>query len=484
MKTTLLTLGLLLSLQVSAAVNVAQVQKQIQAQNAGWTAKSTWVSELPEADIKRMMGSNAEVPNDLDYSDVYDKSVTAETVDWRNKDGVNYLGAVMNQGNCGSCVAFAAIATLEAQLSISNNTPWLRPQLSPQALFACGGGSCDRGWFPSSAASYMKRNGVIDNACAPYTMGSDGKDVACTQFCANQSERTLKIAGSNNPRGWFGSAAQVKEALKKGPLMTTMTVYEDFLTYSGGIYKSTSNRSVGGHAVSLVGFSDEGRYWIVRNSWGADWGENGYVRFSWDDKSGIGSDVTGFDTLSEQNLLSIAYPAENDYVGGELVVNVQANRDMDYVVSLMKDGRTVQTLARDNSINTESLSDGRYELVATSASSGTKSLVRGFTVLNSAPSATIRFAAVDYDLNTPVKGRLEFDVVVDAKPVALQKIDFVVTKLDGTAVTKRTSDVVMKNMKLGFRFNSIPNGEYLIFFRGHVKGQIFESAKIKVLNQN
>jgi hypothetical protein len=42
----------------------------------------------------------------------------------------------------------------------------------------------------------------------------------------------------------------------------------------------------------------------------------------------------------------------------------------------------------------------------------------------------------------------------------------------------------MKNMKLGFRFNSIPNGEYLIFFRGHVLGQTFESVKIKVLNQN
>lgn len=480
----LITLGLLLSLPAFAAVNVAQVQKQIQEQNADWTAKSTWVSELPAADITRMMGSKAEVPNNLDYSDVYDKSVMAETVDWRNKEGVNYLGAVMNQGNCGSCVAFAAIATLEAQLSINNATPWLKPQLSPQALFACGGGSCDRGWYPSSAASYMKSKGVIDNACAPYTMGSDGKDVSCSQFCANQADRTLKIAGSNNPGGWFGSAAKVKEALKKGPLMTTMTVYEDFLTYSGGVYKSTSRTSVGGHAVSLVGYSDEGRYWIVRNSWGADWGENGYVRFSWDDKSGIGSDVTGFDTLPAQNLLSISYPAENDYVGGLIEVTVEANRSMDYVVSLMKDGRMVQALARDNSINTETLADGRYELVATSAATGTKSLVRGFTVLNSAPEAIIKFAAVDYDLNKPVKGRLEFDVIVDAKPVALQAMDFVVTKLDGTPVTKRTTDVVMKNMKLGFRFNSIPNGEYLIFFRGHVKGQTFESVKIKVLNQN
>ena len=480
----LITLGLLLSLQVSAAVNVAQVQKQIQAQNAGWTAKSTWVSELPAADVARMMGSKAEVPNNLDYSDVYSKSVTAETVDWRNKDGVNWLGAVMNQGNCGSCVAFAAIATLEAQLSINSATPWLRPQLSPQALFACGGGSCDRGWYPSSAASYIKSKGVIDNACAPYTMGSDGKDVACSQFCANQAQRTLKIAGSNNPGGWFGSAAKVKEALKKGPLMTTMTVYEDFLTYSGGVYKSVSNRSVGGHAVSLVGFSDEGKYWIVRNSWGADWGENGFVRVAWDDKSGIGSDVTGFETLPAQAVASIAYPAENDYVGGMLEVKVDANRSDLFSIELMKDGRAIQTLAGDNMINTEALSDGRYELIATSQQSGLKTLVRGFTILNSTPQATIQFAAVDYDLNTPVKGRLEFDVIVDAKPVALQKLDFVVTKLDGTPVTKRTTEVVMKNMKLGFRFNSIPNGEYLIFFRGHVKGQIFESGKIKVLNQN
>lgn len=485
----ILMLGLALSsFSTLAAVNVNVINDQIARENARWVAKSNRVSELPDAQIKKMMGNNEKIITHVDYSDVYKNSVSYESLDWRNVNGTNWLGPVLNQGNCGSCVAFAAIGTLEAQISIATGASFLKPQFSTQALFACGGGSCDRGWIPATAASYVKRNGVIDNACAPYTMGSDGKDVTCSNFCQNQTGRTYQVAGTYNPTGFLNSNAQkVKDALKKGPLITSMTVYEDFLTYSSGIYKAVSKKSVGGHAVSIVGYNDQERYWIVRNSWGADWGENGFVRISWDDKSGIAGSTYGFDISKETNVVTIASPAENDYVYGDVKMKTLALNAEEVQINVLKNGTTVQTLASDNELNTLQLADGKYELQATSAS-GVKSLVRGFTIANSAPTMSLSFALHgEGDLNA-IKGRLEFDVNVSSAPVQMQKIDLLVTKLDGTMVARRTTEVVLNKMLLGFRFNSIPNGEYLLFFRGYLpatgKMNTVESAKVKVFNKN
>jgi C1A family cysteine protease len=482
-----------------ARVDVAEVQKKINASNAKWKAKSNWVSELPESQIKKLMG-NKELPKgNLDYTDVYSNSATYESIDWRNVNGNNWIGPVMNQGNCGSCVAFATIATLEAQTSIAAKAAWLKPQFSPQALFSCGGGRCDMGWYVSSGASYVKKNGVIDNSCAPYTMGSDGQDVSCKQFCNNQSERVFKVADTYTVGGLFGgSAAKVKEALKKGPLITSMTVYEDFLTYSSGIYKSVSSKSVGGHAVSIVGYSDEERYWLVRNSWGEDWGDHGFVKVSWDDKSGVGSTGIGFEVTMDSKVVSIESPSENAYVSGEYNIKIRSSEADDFSIKVLKNGKEIQKVAarrmskgmNEATLNTMNMENGKYDLVAVSdRDAKIKSLTRGFTVSNTKPDITIGFTAHDgVDLSKPVKGRLEFDVTVDSHPIQLQKIDFMVTKLDGTLVTKRTTEVVLNKMLLGFRFNSIPDGEYLIFFRGYLpaNGENFfvDSEKIKVLNKN
>ena len=78
-----------------------------------------------------------------------------------------------------------------------------------------------------------------------------------------------------------------------GPLVTTFDVYYDFYYYTGGIYKYTSGKYQGGHAVLIVGYRDDplvdgGGYFIVKNSWGLDWGEDGYFNIAY---SQIGSPV-------------------------------------------------------------------------------------------------------------------------------------------------------------------------------------------------
>lgn len=493
-----LAMGLSIT-SVSAKIDLEKIQNLIHDQGANWTVKKSWVTELSKTELSKLLGNNEVVRNNLDYSDAYTKSVSYEAVDWRNVNGVNWLGPVLNQGNCGSCVAFATVATLEAQTSIASGAAWLKPQFSTQALFACGGGACARGWFPSSAASFVLNKGVVDSACSPYLSGSTGNDVACKTFCGDQQARTFKPSGVYKPTtGFGGSVAAVKEALKKGPLMTTMTVYEDFVAYAGGIYKSVSNTSVGGHAVSIVGFSDEGRYWIVRNSWGSDWGENGFVRISWDDKSGIGSSTIGFSINTNSNTVAVVSPAENDYVSGDVALKTSAVKDEDFSLKLKSENGVLQTLdcnktdadICEGNLNTTELADGKYEIIAQSSQDASvKSFVRGFTVINHEPKMSISFKGVSgVDLSKPLVGRLEFDIKTSSKPVAMQKIDFIVAKLDGSIAARRTTDMVLDTMKLGFRFNSIPNGKYEIFYRGYipVNGKMYtvDSEHVQVTTKN
>lgn len=79
----------------------------------------------------------------------------------------------------------------------------------------------------------------------------------------------------------FSSANAIMESImKSGPVETAFTVYGDFENYAGGVYKKTSNRVLGGHAVRIVGWGEDSgtKYWKVANSWNPYWGEDGYFR--------------------------------------------------------------------------------------------------------------------------------------------------------------------------------------------------------------
>ena len=453
----------------ASTLNINNLNLLIKKNHAGWIARENTISRMSDVEIKRLLGST-EIP--LGNALFEDRNKAFDSMDWRNVSGTNWLGQIMNQGNCGSCVAFAAVATLEATYRINSGLPWLAPTFSPQQLFNCGGGACDWGWQPSSAASMLKSKGIVDDACAPYESGSTGQDVQCKKnFCDGQAGRTFKIAGSTTPSSWGGSAAKVKEALKKGPLVTTLKVYEDFLVYSSGIYKSVSNKSVGGHAVSLVGFNDVERYWIVRNSWGPDWGEQGFIRVSYDDKSGIGDSTWAYQTAAEDNYISIQSPVGHEYVSGPKTIQVALSKaaPSEVVITGETDKINLSACLNSNttsctqSIDTKNLKDGRYEVYAKSNSK--VSQVREFLVVNHEPSSTISFSgAAGIDLKKPQTGRIEFDIDVKASPVIPQKVTFYVEDESGKVVTKRVTDQVVEQMRLGFRTNAIPNGKYTIYY--------------------
>jgi hypothetical protein len=185
------------------------------------------------------------------------------------------MTSVKNQGGCGSCVAFAAVGALEGQLKIQANNPSWNIDLSEQHLFSCGGGTCSGGWYISSALNYLQQYGTPDEACSPY-QGQSGSS-SCSNSCPDWQSRAFKISSwswvANNP-------SAIEAALMNGPLVAGFTVYADFYYgYNGGVYHwDHVSQAVGGHAIVIVGYDQPGQYWIIKNSWGTNWGENGYFR--------------------------------------------------------------------------------------------------------------------------------------------------------------------------------------------------------------
>lgn len=207
------------------------------------------------------------------------------TWDWRDVSGINYVSPVRNQGNCGSCYAFASMGGLESRVKILTNNH-LQPVFSPQDIVGCSKLSqgCEGGFPFLIAGRYAQDVGVVEEKCSPY----EAKDDVCNTntSCARHYTAYYRYVG-----GYYGSCneEEMKLALVKGgPLVVGLEVYDDFLHYKGGIYHHTGLQDsfnpleLTNHAVLLVGYGEDNetgeKFWTVKNSWGSSWGEDGYFR--------------------------------------------------------------------------------------------------------------------------------------------------------------------------------------------------------------
>ncbi|KAG8002086.1 Metabotropic glutamate receptor 5 [Nibea albiflora] len=204
--------------------------------------------------------------------------------DWRNVNGVNFVSPVRNQASCGSCYSFATMGMLEARVRILTNNSET-PILSPQQVVSCSQYSqgCDGG-FPYLIGKYAQDFGIVDESCFPYV----GADSPCgiPQNCRHVYTADYYYVG-----GFYGGCsetAMMMDLVKNGPMGVALEVYPDFMHYKEGIYHHTGLADsynpfeLTNHAVLLVGYGrchmTGEKYWIVKNSWGAAWGEEGYFR--------------------------------------------------------------------------------------------------------------------------------------------------------------------------------------------------------------
>ncbi|XP_045914083.1 procathepsin L-like isoform X2 [Micropterus dolomieu] len=197
-----------------------------------------------------------------------------QSVDWR-KNGL--VSPVQNQGLCGSCWAFSSLGALEGQMK--KRTGFLVP-LSPQNLVDCSGNfgnlGC-RGGYISKSYSYIIRNGGVDSESSyPYEHKNGkcrysvkGKAGYCSNFhiLPKGDEKTLQAVVAS-----VGPVAVAVNAM-----------LQSFHLYRGGLYNVPNcNPRFINHAVLVVGYGTDGGqdFWLVKNSWGTAWGEEGFIRIA------------------------------------------------------------------------------------------------------------------------------------------------------------------------------------------------------------
>merc|ERR1711997_717417 len=220
-----------------------------------------------------------------------------ESVDWRDQ-GV--ITDVKDQGHCGSCWAFATIESIESYLKI-NSPEDAMPELSAQHITSCtpnelqcgGSGGC-KGSVPQLGFVYSQLFGLVTEDDYPYTSGSFGVSWNC-KYDADSMNAMATVRGYETlPKNEYEPV--MNHLANVGPLSIAVDA-SGWSFYGGGVFDSCSyDRNIEiNHAVQLVGYgtdASEGDYWIVRNSWGSSWGENGYIRLKREANPPCGTDNT------------------------------------------------------------------------------------------------------------------------------------------------------------------------------------------------
>lgn len=196
-------------------------------------------------------------------------------IDWRKNHKVS---SVKNQGHCGGCWAFSSSGAIESAWAIKNNVLY---NLSQQELIDCStdygnkgcqGGSMDLGF------KYVIDNGLCTNLSYPYQ--------ATEQECqSNQCNSVINISkyGDLKPN----DELNLRKGVAQQPVSVAIQANKrSFQLYQSGIYSDLECGTKLDHGVLVVGYGhdyeNDMKYWIIKNSWGPEWGEDGYIRIQRD----------------------------------------------------------------------------------------------------------------------------------------------------------------------------------------------------------
>jgi len=252
---------------------IERIRQMIDDMGYSWQAGPTSVSHLSEEEFEnllgvrippdfeervaraREMGRMVETPEGMYFPSVFD---------WRTEGGVT---PVVDQGSCGSCWAFCAAAALESQLLIYSG---VTENVSEQAVVSCNteGDGCGGGWMDTAYDMWIS-HGAVGEACMPYH--EDDTDPCAQAGCDI-------IATIDDYYYVDDNVDAIKTAVLDGPVAVAVAVCGGFNSYTGGCYEENCTEI--NHGVTIVGWDDtmcgDGA-WIVKNSWGPDWGDDGFI---------------------------------------------------------------------------------------------------------------------------------------------------------------------------------------------------------------
>lgn len=272
--------GLLFLIGATAVANAQHYQE-----------RRSWVTDYLEngGDIKNITGLKRplnwrrEARAQEKFHDVKAESNLPSKFDWND---YFKLQPIKNQASCGSCWAFSITAVIESLYWIKNggnNNNWF--DLSEQTLVSSceRGGSCSGGYF--TAFDYVQQSGLPHESDDPYT----ARNSSCKEGLQPvQKVIEWKYVGNGNASP---TTEQIKTAIwHYGPV--SVDVNGGFGSYGSGVYTGCGSSSPN-HMVTIEGWVDDeqyaeygGGYWIMRNSWGTSWGEDGYMRIVYTSKRG------------------------------------------------------------------------------------------------------------------------------------------------------------------------------------------------------
>jgi C1A family cysteine protease len=191
------------------------------------------------------------------------------SVDWRKKNAVT---PIKDQGQCGSCWAFSATGSMEGAWALSKTQ---LVSLSEQQLVDCstaqGNEGCNGGLMDYAFEYVISNKGITTETLYPYK-AVDGK-------CKKPLPKSA-ITISSYVDVPVNDDTSLETAVAKGPVSVAIEADQpSFQFYKSGVFKDPGCGTMLDHGVLAVGYDKSGsdKYWIVKNSWGSDWGNSGYI---------------------------------------------------------------------------------------------------------------------------------------------------------------------------------------------------------------
>ncbi len=229
-------------------------------------------------------------------------SPAAASFDWRHFGKVTPVKMQKLEGReCRSCWAFSALSAYESSYLIKNS---LVIDVSEQHVLNCAGiGNCIDGGFPADVFRWISGNAVTDETVLPYHAADEPCPTFVPAHYQAENWNFVRMEDGlfpplNQLKRQIPPVRQLKQAIcDHGPISVLIAATPALKAHTGGNIFNESDTRPTDHAVTLIGWDDANSAWIVKNSWGTQWGDEGYALIRYE-SNGIGDRAVWVDAVS------------------------------------------------------------------------------------------------------------------------------------------------------------------------------------------